>query len=209
MDPAGGKDATTRTVTGLDNGVPYEFQVRATNAAGSSDPVAVAGTPKLAVPDAPGNLTASAGDGAVALTWDLPTNTSEIDNMQVAYRESGAANYLPWVDLAKDATSYDVTGLTNGTEYNFIVRALNGAGRGAEARVDATPEAGPGKVPSSPADLAATAGDTQGFAGVDPCRATTASRSTSSATPKAPVRARHRELGPTLPAATPAPPVTR
>ncbi|WP_446830455.1 fibronectin type III domain-containing protein [Candidatus Foliamicus sp.] len=154
-------DATTHTVTGLDNGVPYEFEVRATNAAGSSDSVAVAGTPKLAVPDAPGNLTATVGDGAVGLTWDLPTNTSEIDNMQVAYRESGAANYLPWVDLAKDATSYDVTGLTNGTEYNFIVRALNGAGRGAEAKVDATPEAGPGKVPSAPADLAATAGDTQ------------------------------------------------
>ena len=155
------KDATTHTETGLDNGVPYEFEVRATNAAGSSDSVAVAAQPKLAIPDAPGNLTATVGDGAVGLTWDLPTNTSEIDKMQVAYRESGAANYQPWVDLAKDATSYDVTGLTNGTEYNFIVRALNGAGRGAEARVDATPEAPPGKVPSAPANLAATAGDTQ------------------------------------------------
>ncbi len=155
------KDATTHTETGLDNGVTYEFEVRATNKAGSSDSVAVAAQPKLAVPDAPGNLTAAAGDGAVSLTWGLPTNTSEIDKMQVAYRESGAANYLPWVDLAKDATSYDVTGLTNGTEYNFIVRALNGAGRGAEAKVDATPEAPPGKVPSAPADLAATAGDTK------------------------------------------------
>ena len=155
------KDATTHTETGLDNGVTYEFEVRATNAAGSSDSVSVAAQPKLAAPDAPGNLTAAAGDGSVALTWDLPTNTSEIDKMQVAYKVKSAANFQPWVDLAKDATSYDVTGLTNGTEYTFIVRALNGAGRGAEAKVDATPEAGPGKVPSAPADLAATAGDTK------------------------------------------------
>ena len=151
------KDATTHTETGLDNGVTYEFEVRATNTAGSSDSVAVDAQPKLAVPDAPTNLTATAGDGSVSLTWDLPTNTSEIDRMQVAYKVKSAANFQPWVDLAKDATSHEVTGLTNGTEYTFIVRALNGAGRGAVAEVDATPVA----VPTAPTGLAAAPGDTQ------------------------------------------------
>ena len=150
-------DATTRTVTGLDNGVSYEFEVRASNAAGSSDSVAVDAQPKLAIPEAPGNLTAAPGDGKVGLTWDLPTNTSEIDRMQVAYKLKSAANFQPWVDLAKDVTSHEVTGLTNGTEYTFIVRALNGAGRGAVAEVDATPVA----VPTAPTGLAAAPGNTQ------------------------------------------------
>ena len=127
------------------------------NADGAGAASAVTATPKLAVPDAPGNLTAAPGDGKVGLTWDLPTNTSEIDRMQVAYKVKSAANFQPWVDLAKDATSHEVTGLTNGAEYTFIVRALNGAGRGAVAEVDATPVA----VPSAPTGLAAAPGDTQ------------------------------------------------
>ena len=151
----------TYTWVGLTNGTTYEFEVRATNSDGKSDAVRVAATPKLAIPDAPGNFTAVPGDGKVDLSWDLPTNASQIDKMQVSHRVSGAPDYEPWEDLAKDATTHTFSGLTNGTEYNFIVRALNGAGRGAVAMADAMPVATPPVVPAAPTGVKTVSGDTE------------------------------------------------
>ena len=83
-------------------------------------------------------MKATAGDREVSLSWDLPTNASEIDNMQVRYRAPGNT-WEAWVDLAADATTYTVTNLKNRQRHIFAVRAVNEAGEGEAASVAATP----------------------------------------------------------------------
>ena len=79
------RSVTVSTVAGdvpLDNGVAYEFQVRAVNATTSrSDPAEVAAVPNKP-PPAPQGLTAAAGDASVTLTWDAP-DTGADDEVEV------------------------------------------------------------------------------------------------------------------------------
>ena len=67
-DVPGGPTATEVTVSVLTNGVEYVFHVRAVSSAGTGAQASVSATP-AAAPDAPGNLTATPDDGAVALSW--------------------------------------------------------------------------------------------------------------------------------------------
>ncbi|NMA26028.1 MAG: hypothetical protein GX936_10255 [Clostridiales bacterium] len=89
------------------------------------------------VPTAPQDLTATPGDGQVALSWTAPSSDggSAITKYQVS-KDNGAN----WTDVGLN-TTYTFTGLTNGMAYTFKVRAVNSAGNGAEASTSATPEA--------------------------------------------------------------------
>ena len=61
--PGSGATTATHTVTGLTNGTEYTFQIRAVAGSLPGDASdAVKATPQVAVPDAPDNLTATAGD---------------------------------------------------------------------------------------------------------------------------------------------------
>jgi uncharacterized repeat protein (TIGR02543 family) len=93
----------------------------------------------VAAPDAPQSLTATPGDGQMALSWATPASDggSAITKYQVS-KDNGAN----WTDVGLN-TSHTFTGLTNGTAYTFNVRAVNGAGSGAEASTTATPTAAP------------------------------------------------------------------
>jgi len=84
-------------------------------------------------PSAPQNLTATAGNGEVTLSWDAPANNggSEITGYEV-FIEGGAPS------VTKD-TSYTFGALDNSVEYTFIVRAVNANGSGAEAKKTAAP----------------------------------------------------------------------
>ncbi len=150
-------NATTTTVDSLTNATEYSFEVRGVNTAGAGAAASVDATPVVAVPDAPTNLTAAGGDKKVTLTWTLPTNASAIDNVQVRHKVKTETNWGAWSDLAGTTTTTDVTGLTNGTEYSFEVRAVNTSGDGAAASVDATPDV----VPAAPTNLTAAVGNTQ------------------------------------------------
>ena len=108
--------------------------------------------PPPPVPGRPGNLTATPDDGAVALSWTAAEdNGSPITNYQ--HRRSG----VEWEDVPGRPTATEVTvsGLTNGVEYVFYVRAVSSAGAGAEASVSATPAA----APDAPGNLTAAPGD--------------------------------------------------
>ena len=64
----------TRTITGLENGLPYRFKVRARNWIGvgpESDVLTVTPRDK---PSAVTDLAATAGDGQVTLNWTVPAN---------------------------------------------------------------------------------------------------------------------------------------
>ena len=125
----------SHTVTGLTNGIEYTFGVRAVNGAAAT----VSATPtvtNVAVPLAPTNLQASAGDGQVTLSWDDPSNSS-ITFYQVS--NDGGTSYSRIAGSGASTISHTVTGLTNGTEYNFAVRAENVKGTGAPATATETP----------------------------------------------------------------------
>ena len=152
-----GAGTTSHKVTGLTNFTAYAFEIRAVNANGNSDASAVVtATPVLAAPDAPGNFTVTPGDGKVTLNWELPDNTSEIDKVAVRYHEKNSSNQATTVELATNATTYEVGGLTNGTLYTFVVEVENRAGSSQVAQ-DARPALA---VPAAPTGLTATAGNT-------------------------------------------------
>ncbi|MDR1266334.1 MAG: fibronectin type III domain-containing protein [Propionibacteriaceae bacterium] len=154
------------TVTGLTNGVTYEFKVASVNPIGLGDWSGLAtATPVetvIVVPDAPTDLAATAGDAQVALTWTAPASDggTAVTGYSVQYRAQGAA---VWQSQAAVATNATVTGLTNDTTYEFQVAAVNAVGQGEWSNlVQATPTSGIVLVPPGPpTGLAATAGDAQ------------------------------------------------
>ncbi len=67
--------ATTWTWTGLTPGTSYRFRVFAQNAAGWSQPSAAsAAVSTLSTPSAPRNVSGTAGNGQVALSWQAPAS---------------------------------------------------------------------------------------------------------------------------------------
>ena len=150
--PNSGDTTTSYTVTGLTNGTQYTFRVRAVNAGGNGAASTVTATP-APVPAAPTNLKAEVRDRRIGLTWDDPGD-STITKYQ--YRlKTGTDPYSTWTGIPNSGdttTSYTVTGLTNGTQYTFAVRAVNNTDDGVESTVTATP------LWPAPTGLVATAG---------------------------------------------------
>ena len=91
---------------------------------------------------APTGLSATPDSGEVRLRWLDPSN-SDITKYQVRQGTGTTVTWGAWTDIASSSAStvgHDVTGLTNGTEYSFQVRAFIGTVAGmASATVTATP----------------------------------------------------------------------
>ena len=100
------------------------------------------------VPTAPLNLTATAGDGQITLSWTASTS-GPISRYE--YSSNGGSI---WTSTGSTDTNYTVTSLTNGTSYTFTVRGRNSFIPGAASdSVSATPT-----IPA-PTGLTLTAGD--------------------------------------------------
>ena len=94
-------------------------------------------------PVAPANFKAVAGDSAVALSWDDPSDDT-ITKYQ--YRQkTGSGGFGNWTDITGSGattTTHTVTSLTNGTAYSFQVRAAVATLAGVESgTATATPSA--------------------------------------------------------------------
>ena len=143
-DVPGGANAGTYTVRNLANGATHTIQVRAVAGTITGGAASVsADLPYLPAP-APGDLTATAGDEQIALTWTDPSD-SAISKYQVRQR-AGSGDWPDWTDVpTSDATTttHTLTGLTNWTRYTVEVRAVRGTGAlissGASASVSAAP----------------------------------------------------------------------
>ena len=134
-----GTSNTSATITGLANGTTHIISVRAVNAAGkgaSSLPLSVA--LDTFTPPAPTELSATAGDGQITLTWEAPYNGgSNIIDYEYSL-DSGES----WSSLGTEGNTGTINGLDNGTAYTVIIRAVNALGTGAASEsVTATPEA--------------------------------------------------------------------
>ena len=133
----GTSTSTSTTVTGLNNGTSYIFQVAAVNATGTgaySDPsssVALAGAPF-----APTALSSSPGDGSLTISFTAGGNNgAAITNYQYALSTNSGSSYGAWTAISPVDTSSPVTisGLTNGTAYYVKLRAINSVGDGTES----------------------------------------------------------------------------
>ena len=136
------------TVTALDNGSTYTFAVRAVNNTGNGG----AATLTVAmVPPAPPGLTATGGDGQVALSWNDPNDTG-ITGYQ--YSTDDGTSYTAFALAAIDFSEtgkfkYTIKNLPNGVTYNLALRAVNASGNGGVATATAL------MVPAAPANLTA------------------------------------------------------
>ena len=151
---SGGAGATSTTVSGLVNGTSYEFQVRAMNGISPGQAATASATLAESVPGAPSGLTATGGDGSVALNWSAPGDGgSQILRYEYRYAASGET-WSDWATVSGggSARSITITGLTNGTLYGFQVRAVNSIGEGEASQATETP----GRAPSAPTGLTAS-----------------------------------------------------
>ncbi len=146
----GGRGATEGRISGrLTNGTLYGFRIRARagSLGGAASDAATATPAANPPPFKPTGLTATPGEGRVALSWDNPRD-SRITAYEVRTRESGGS-WGAWYSVASGSTaasvtSIFVTGLTNGTAYDIQLRALAGTRAGpASDTVSATPQGTP------------------------------------------------------------------
>ncbi len=141
----GRSTARDTTITGLLNGVSYQVQAQAVDSQGSSVAMSNVESATPAGPPGAPALTASGGKGQVALGWTAAAaNGSAIARYEVQGRVAAAGHGWPgWAPVPGGSTARDttITGLTNGTPYEFAVRAVNGVGAGASSSQQATPQA--------------------------------------------------------------------
>ncbi len=139
-DPA----ATDGSVSGLTNGTQYWFLVRGVNPGPgpwSNVPTAIPlGSPGVPSP------AAIPGAGAVAVSWAAVSGGgSAVTGYQVLYRPAGTSSWQHFIDTT--GLTATVTGLTNGTTYEFGVFATLSSG---DVSALGTTQATPGKLAQVP-----------------------------------------------------------
>jgi len=116
-----------------------------TPSSGFNPGVATLPPPVASPPGAPTAVTGAPGNQTVALSWTAPASNggSAITGHRVTPYVGGSAQ-TP-IATGSAATSYTVTGLTNGTAYTFRVAAINAVGTGPDSAASApvTPTAPP------------------------------------------------------------------
>ena len=148
-----GASTTSTDITGLSNSTIYSVQVRAVNGGGNGT-ASTAVTGLLTVPATPTGLSGSTTTTSVTLTWTDPSD-STITGYAYRYRESGG-NYGSWTTVSGAVTTVTIsTGLTEGTTYDWQIRATNATGdSGATTAVSTTLGV---TLPAAPTGLTATA----------------------------------------------------
>jgi len=147
--------------TAVTNGVTYYYAVSAQNAIGEgSRSAVVSATPygEGRLPGSPLNLTATAGNGNIQVSWNPPSDTggSAITAYSL-YKGDSAASLV----LVNSGTSLEHTdsSVIIGRKYYYAVSATNAKGEGTLSAPVSALVAGEGRLPSAPRNLTASAGN--------------------------------------------------
>lgn len=116
------------------------------------------GSSSVTVPPVPTGITATAGDKKVTVTWN---SVSGATSYNIYYASTPGVTKTTGAKIVNATSPYDVTGLTNGTSYYFVVTAVNAAGESdISAEKSAIPTSGT-PLPSAPKGTSATPGNNQ------------------------------------------------
>jgi hypothetical protein len=158
----GTSTAASATVTGLTNGTAYVFRVAAVNGIGTGaySSASAAFTP-ITTPGTPTSLSATEGNATLSLSWTAPTTNggATITGYRVEYTPAGSSAQT--VNTGTTATTYELSGLVNGTAYTVRVAAINAAGAGSYSSPAYGTPVNPVTVPGAPTNLSGTAGNNQ------------------------------------------------
>ncbi|MBQ6888040.1 MAG: fibronectin type III domain-containing protein [Lachnospiraceae bacterium] len=136
--------STSKTITGLQAGMPYFYSVRANNSGGSGEYSALRKiTTLIARPEVPANVNALAGPYAVKISWSVVRN---------------ATSYDVWFNgtvYNVNGLSKTIDGLTPSTSYTYKVLAKNSTGNSAYSATQTVKTLV--KPPTMPTNVSATA----------------------------------------------------
>ena len=138
-----------QVISGLTNGITYYFVVTAVSANGESGPSSEEmATPSASLqpPASPNGLAVTAGAGKVTVQWNTKETASTyniyyIDSGSISSTDLKATGTKVTVAAAADpqptTQTHEISGLTAGITYSFIVTAENAAG---ESEAQTTPK---------------------------------------------------------------------
>lgn len=145
----------TYTKDNLENGTTYYFRVRAVFEDGtlSERSNEVSATPQAAAPNVPSWKSATSSDGKVTLEW----NGVEGASGYKIYQSTESNSYgVELANVTNSVSSYESTGLVNGTTYYYVIKSVSENGDSAPSlEVNAMPKA----VPGAPTAVTAIAGN--------------------------------------------------
>ncbi len=119
-------------ITGLTNGTTYTFKVKAINIVGESPYSSNSNQVTLSTePSAPVNLASTVLGSSIGLSWSTPTSNggTNIIDYVVEYQLSTGGVWSVFADGSNTNTTAIITGLSNGSSYDFRVLAVNSVGQ--------------------------------------------------------------------------------
>ena len=165
LAPDTGSTTTTGTHAGLSAGTTRHYRVSAINSAGTGNPSNEDSATTVSAPSRPRNVITTAGNSQATVIWNASRNDggAPLDCYQIRRKKTADTDYGNWGTCrgGSGGVQYSalITGLDNGTEYSFQVRARNSAGLYSveSAAATVTPRAFPGQ----PRSLNASGGNGQ------------------------------------------------
>ncbi len=154
--------STQYTAVNLANDTQYTFLVKTVDTTGNtSTGVSISATPTAGTqpdttpPAEVGEFTATPGDTIVGLSWTEPGDV-DFDHVEITWVPDGSTVQ----EVSAGTTTYQATGLVNGTLYTFTIRTVDVTGNVSEGvSAEATPQ---GLVPSDAIHVSKTGDDTTG-----------------------------------------------